>query len=293
MADSRLPPEVFEDTQAEINPYEITDLIWNLIEPYFAKKYNVEIKEAYPDKEVVRPTIVAMVQKRTPGRENSKIHGKGYNFAKFLKTTPDGYVHEVHIQQQEITLEYTVYAISTAEVKRIAWDLERAVLEVVGILQKDIEGFQLFFEQQTPDTSMLWRKQDELIKRTIRFKVLLPVKFVRVVPELRYIDIVENWGVLAVTEELVRSSSEKTYYLSLDEGTNLLNIKFVYIKDADYPYEWIMLEKGTDFYVKRGSNNVLYIEWNDEYGRVPAVGDTFRVEYELSQRITHSSVRPT
>lgn len=293
MIDKSSNPNLLEDTQVEVNPYEITDKIWNLIEPYFTDKYNVRLTEAFPMEPVDRPTIVALIQKRTPGREGSKIHGKGHNFVRFLKKTPDGYLHELHVQQQELTIEYSVYANSTAEVKRIAWDLERAVLETVGILQKQIEGFQLTFDQQTLDSSMLWRQQDELIKRTIRFKALLPVQFTQTVPELRYIEIIDSWGPATVSGAVfTRSSSEKAFYISVRDGQRVVNVQNVFVKNTSYPYDWITLIKGTDVLIRRDSNNTVYFEWNDDYGKTPAIGDQFKVDYDLAQLVKGSTIKP-
>jgi hypothetical protein len=293
MIDKSSNPNLLEDTQVEVNPYEITDKIWNLIEPYFTDKYNVRLTEAFPTESVDRPTIVALIQKRTPGREGSKIHGKGHNFVRFLKKTPDGYLHELHVQQQELTIEYSVYANSTAEVKRIAWDLERAVLETVGILQKQIEGFQLTFDQQTLDSSMLWRQQDELIKRTIRFKALLPVQFTQTVPELRYIEIIDSWGPATVSGAVfTRSSSEKAFYISVRDGQRVVNVQNVFVKNTSYPYDWITLIKGTDVLIRRDSNNTVYFEWNDDYGKTPAIGDQFKVDYDLAQLVKGSTIKP-
>jgi hypothetical protein len=281
MIDKSSNPNLLEDTQVEVNPYEITDKIWNLIEPYFTDKYNVRLTEAFPTESVDRPTIVALIQKRTPGREGSKIHGKGHNFVRFLKKTPDGYLHELHVQQQELTIEYSVYANSTAEVKRIAWDLERAVLETVGILQKQIEGFQLTFDQQTLDSSMLWRQQDELIKRTIRFKALLPVQFTQTVPELRYIEIIDSWGPATVSGAVFTR-----------DGQRVVNVQNVFVKNTSYPYDWITLIKGTDVLIRRDSNNTVYFEWNDDYGKTPAIGDQFKVDYDLAQLVKGSTIKP-
>ena len=293
MIDKSSNPNLLEDTQVEVNPYEITDKIWNLIEPYFTDKYNVRLTEAFPTESVDRPTIVALIQKRTPGREGSKIHGKGHNFVRFLKKTPDGYLHELHVQQQELTIEYSVYANSTAEVKRIAWDLERAVLETVGILQKQIEGFQLTFDQQTLDSSMLWRQQDELIKRTIRFKALLPVQFTQTVPELRYIEIIDSWGPATVSGAVfTRSSSEKAFYISVRDGQRVVNVQNVFVKNTSYPYDWITLIKGTDVLIRRDSNNTVYFEWNEDYGKTPAIGDQFKVDYDLAQLVKGSTIKP-
>lgn len=292
MLDKFTTPNLLDDTQVETNPYEITDKIWSLIEPYFKNKYNVNLTEAFPTVQVDRPTIVALIQKRTPGRENSKIHGKGHNFVKFVKTTPDGYVHELHVQQQELILEYSVYANSTAEVKRIAWDLERAVLETVGILQQQIDGFQLMFDQQTMDSSMLWRSQDELIRRTIRFKVLLPVQFTKVVSELRYIEIIESWGPAAVSGAVfTRSSSEKAFYIDVKDKQKVIGVDAVFLKNATYPYDWVALINGTDFTLKRDYNNLTYLEWNDDYGKTPTIGEQFKVNYTLTQLMKGSTIK--
>lgn len=286
-------PNSLGDTQGEVNPYEITDKIWNLIEEYFIDKYNIEYKEAFPQKEVTKSTIICYVQKRTPGRENSKIHGKGSNFTKFLKRSPDGYVHEIHTQQQELTLEYIVYANSTAEVKRIAWDLERAILETVGVLQGQIEGFQLWFDQQTPDSSMLWGRQDELIKRTLRFKALLPIKFTKLVPELRYIELIETWGAKSVSGSVfIRSSSSKTFNIEVNAGQKVVSIRNVYMKKATYPYEWEALTSNTDFTLKRNADQSVFLEWNDDYGKTPTVGEQFRLDYDLSHIIKGSTIKP-
>lgn len=291
MLDKKELPSALEDTQVDVNPYEVTDKIWALIEDYFKNKYDVELSEAYPSKIVTRPTIVCLVQNRTPGRQGSKIHGKGSNFLKFLKTSPDGYVHELHVQQQELTIEYSIYTVSTAEVKRIAWDLERAVLETVGVLQNEIEGFQLYFEQQTMDSSMLWKQQDELVKRTIKFRALLPVKFVKLVPELRFIEKIESWGSQGINGTVfTRTSSDKNFLIPTVSGQIVTNINFVYVQDTEYPYNWDALERGTDWFMRKNDQQSMYLEWNDEYGKVPTTGQTFRVDYNVARRTIQSNV---
>lgn len=293
MIDKSAIPSRLEDTQVEVNPYELTDKIWEHIAEYFESKYDVELAESYPSSKVTKPTIVAFIVKRTPGREGSKINGKGSNFAKFLKKSPDGYVHELHVQQQELIIEYSVYATSSAEVKRLAWDLERAVLETVGILQNQIEGFQMFLELQTVDSSVLWKQQDELVKRSIRFKALLPVQFTKLVPELRYIDIIETWGTVCTSGTVfTRSSSEKTFNISVDTGQRVTGVRNAYLKSQTYPYQWEALELNTDYFLKRDKDNLVYIEWNDEYGRVPSVGTEFRLDYDLAQLVKGSTIRP-
>lgn len=284
-----LKPEQIEDSLSDFNPYDVPNMIWELIEPYF-ERYKVEITDSYPTKNVTRPTITWAVIKRTPGREGSKIHGKGSNFAKFLKVTSEGYVHERHIQQQQILIEYTIFATSTSQVEKIAWDLERAVLETVGVLQERLEGFQLVFDQQTPDSSMLWRQQDELIKRTIRFSALVPVPYTLLVPELRFIEIVESWGRLAVDNTvLTRNSSDKKYYITVDDGQRVVNISQIYLEAND---GWKALELGTDFNLRKDSNQLLYIEWNDDFGKVPTVGQEFRVDYEITQLVKGHTITP-
>ncbi len=293
MIDKKEYPASLEDTSVEVNPYEITDKIWSLIESYFTDKYNVEVTEMYPRSEVNKPTIVAKIQRRTPGRESSKIHGKGANFVKFLKKTADGFVHELHVQQQELVLEYTVFATSTAEVKRIAWDLERAIIEAIGVLQDQISGFQMYFEQQIQDSSFMWRQQDELIQRTLRFRVLLPVQFVKVVPELRFIDIVETWGPVNISGSvLTRTSSDKTFTLDVRAGQKPVAVKNIFVKASTHPYYWEALIQGTDFFVRRDGNHSLYVEWNDDFGRTPSVGAEFRVDYELAQLMRQNSIKP-
>lgn len=293
MLDNSKVPNQLEDTQVDVNPYEITDKIWALLEGYFEQKYNAELTELFPSKPVTRPTIVCNIVRRTPGREGSRIHGKGHNFVKFLKKDINGYIHELHVQQQEVIIEYSVFSPSTAEVKKLAWDLERAVLETVGILQQTIEGFQMYFEQQIVDSSMLWRQQDELVRRTIRFKALIPVKFTKLVPELRFIDLNQYWGSFPFRNEtFVRDSSSKTYYVTPSSGQVVSNIDCVFVKDTAYPYEWIPLVYNTDYVVKKDSSQIAYIEWNDDFGRVPSVGETFRIDYDVMQLVKSSSIKP-
>lgn len=289
MWDSRNPQDV-EDSQVEVNPYQLTDMIWDLISPYFQSKYDVELTEAFPATEVTKPTIVSLITKRVPGMQNSKRHGRGHNFVKFLGTSIDGYVHELWVQTQEITIEYMVYATSTAEVKNIAWDLERAVLECVGVLQEKIEGFQLSFEQQTVDSSMLWRKQDELIKRSIRFKADLPVKIVKLVPETRTIDIIEGWSMAASSLVINRDSSSQYYDLPLADNKRVIKITHVFVKEETDPFAWTPLVVGTDYFIRTKDDNTLYLEWNDEYGKVPSMGDEFRIDYHLSHQIRGRTV---
>jgi len=281
-------PNSIDDSQAEVNPYEIPDLIWGLIEEQFKTEYSVDITESFPNEVVSKPTIVVTVLRRTPGKEGSKLTGKGANYAKYIKTTPEGLVHEAYIQYQQMIIEYSIYAITTAEVKRIAWDLERAVLETVGILQQQIEGFQMHFDQQTADSSLFYRQQDELVKRTIRFSVLVPVKLVRLKKETRSIEVNTRMGRQPVINSShIRETSEKAYKEISDTGY-VSCISNVFLEKDN---EWVQLKNGTDYYVRRNTNGSVYIEWNDDFGNVPSVGDEFRIDYELSIRIESKNIR--
>jgi hypothetical protein len=288
MLDKTRNPKEVEDSLADVNPYEFPDLIWSLIESYF-DKYKVDISENHPTKMVSKPTVVWTTIQRTPGREGSKVNGRGSSFAKFLKVTPEGFVHELHQQQQTMILEYSVYAPSSALVKRIAWDLERAVLETVGVLQDRIEGLQLTFQQQTPDSSLLMRQQDEIIRRTVRFEVLIPVKFVRLVPELRTIELIENWGQVGKNGQFNRESSDKQFYVPAELGQRVTNVRQIYLNGNS---GWKALEVGVDYWLRKDADQITYIEWNDNYGNVPQVGQDFKVEYDIVQLVKISNIKP-
>ncbi len=281
-------PNSIEDSQADLNPYEVPDMIWSLIEEQFRTKYDVDITEAFPNEVVTKPTIVVTVIRRTPGKEGSKLTGKGANYAKFIKTTPEGLVHEAFIQYQQMLLEYSIYAITTAEVKRIAWDLERAVLETVGILQKTIEGFQMHFDQQTADSSLFYRQQDELVKRTIRFSVLVPVKFVRLKQETRFIEVNTYMGRQPVINSSHTRLTSDWEYKEISDTGYVSTISNVFVERDS---EWIQLKVGTDYFIRRNRDGSIYFEWNDDFGNVPIVGEEFRIDYELSLRVESRNIR--
>jgi hypothetical protein len=288
MIDETSLPQNLDDTQASLNPYSVPAKIWNHLEEYFKTKYNVEYVDAYPQQQVIRPTITWGTAQRNPGSNDGKAHSRGENFTSFLPNTPDGLSVEVYTQQHTAIYEFIVFAISTAQTEQIAWDLERAIVETTGIIQAECPGFQLVFEQQSADSSMLWRQSDDMIKRTIRFKGIIPVRFTRLVPEMRFIQFQERWGSTTTYGEFIRGSSESIQYIPTDVTVQVTNISRVYILSNN---SWVPLEISKDYILRKDSNQITYLEWQDKYGRTPSVGTQWAADYEIAAFIGSRNIR--
>lgn len=283
------PPEFYTDTQATLNPYEVPRKLWSILQPYFEKKYNVEISDSFPQKLVDKNIIVWNIFRKIPGGGKfGRTNSQGANFTRFLPYTPDGMVQEMYTHLQTVWYDFSVFSYSTEVVEQLAWDLELAVLEVAGILQAEYPGLILTFAEQMTDTTLTWKSQDELIRRVIRFRAEVPIRFVRLVPELRYIEVKERIGrVPTIQKLLTRTTAASTYYVPVQGSEEVVEIYNVYMPSSN-GLEGLI--KDTDYYVKYDSNQIAYIEWNDEFGRVPAVGEEFRVDYSLAGRINIRTV---
>lgn len=91
---------------------------------------------------------------------------------------------------------------------------------------------------------------------------------------------------------LSRTSSEKVFYIDVDTGQKVSNIRNVYLKSGTYPYSWEALAGGIDFYTKKDTDQVLYLEWNDEYGKTPSIGQNFRIDYDLVHLVKGQNIKP-
>lgn len=276
MATAQITPE---DAQANINPYKVPAMIWDLISTYFVSKYKIKVSDLDPQTPVDGVTVVWRVFRRTPGRVGSSIHGKGPNFTGYRTKDEDGNLVSVFTQTQTVLIEYMVYGTSTDEVESVAWDLENAVLETEGEIQKVLGGFQISFDQQTIDTSLSWRQQDDLVIRTVRFEALIQVKYLKSSPSLRSVYLTKIFGRLRLDQQrFTRDTSNTKFYIPVDDDQTVLSVLQVYAISGTTRKPLIMK---TDYYVDADSEGV-YLEWIDDYGVTPGVGEDFIVDYEIA-----------
>lgn len=282
-------PSLYPDTQATIAPHEVPKKLWELLQPYFENKYNIEFSNSFPQKLVSKNVIAWSIFRRIPGGGKfGRANSQGANFTRFLPMTPDGMVQELYTHLQTVWYDFYVFSTSTEAVEQITWDLELAILEVSGMLQKDYPGLIMTFAEQMTDAHLTWKSQDEIMQRVLRFRAEVPIRFVRLVPELRMIEIKERIGSNPMLQKLfTRTASDSTFYIPVDPFQEVLSIEFVYLPSSN-GLEGLL--KDTDYYVKYDRNQIAYIEWNDEFGRVPAVGDEFRVDYLLAGKINTRTI---
>lgn len=274
-------PSKVTDSSSDVSPYEIPRLIWSLIETYFEGNYGVEVKSQFPSSPVQKPTIVWNIFKRTPGAVGKSRHGTGPSYLTVKEVDQQGFVHMIFVQTQTVYYDYSVFAPDASMAEDIIWDLERAILETVGIIQQKYTGFSMVFDSQQKDSSLIGRQQDDLISRHIRFHCVLPIRYGVVKPAVRHIYLDEKWGRQAQFNKLfLRTSSEPTFTIPVSSGQYVVNIKAVSLRDSND--EWVDLSRGTDYLIKKDANDQCYIEWKDEFGRTPALNEQFRIDYDIA-----------
>jgi len=274
-----------EHSDAYPSPYDLPKLIWDKIESYF-HKYRVEVRESKPQSGVEGPVIVWDILSRVPGRDNSSAHGRGPSHSSFRTITVDGKVIEELFQIHTVTYRYKIYSVSSEIANQIAWDLERLLPQGAGIAgrQDNIPGIQLNFLRQTSQeedrTSMT---QDDLVVRNLLFTGQVPVFYRRELPTMRALMVHTHVGrVLTSTGRQTRSSSDSDYYIDVDSGQTVVGIFAVFKLACATVQEDSCLTPGADYKVLKDDNGTLYIQWDDTYGNVPALGQDFRVEYFVS-----------
>jgi hypothetical protein len=284
-----LTPDQIQDSQSDVNPAHIPKMIWMYLEPYFTKTYDLNYVDAFPDKAVDRPTITwRMFHCKPGGGERGVMHSRGPTFSGTKKITPEGSVIEEYRQQFMVTYEFAVFGTSNAQVDDIAWDLHNGVLQTVGLMQEQLTGFTCSFLEQIGDSTLLWRAQDELMIRTLRFICTVPVRYSRVLPQLRFFHkTIQSGRMFVQGSRVTRTDSDPIYYVPVDEDKKVVGIVAIFLMTTSNLQP---LLQGTDYQVLKDEDNEVYIRWEDDYGKVPAVGEDFRVDYEVSQIITSSDV---
>lgn len=276
MLDRRNTPDAVADSFATVNPYLIPAMIWSMIEDYFKNKYQVQIVENFPEDDVTRPAIVWYVHRRIPGGSKSgKFQVRGPGFSHYLGITPDGMVQEVEKQEQRAIIHFQVYAATNALADAIAWDLEQAILMSVGPLQEKIPGFTLTFIEQLVDSSLRFRNQTALVLRTLAFEASFYVQYLRLSKALTSIEVHPKFGPIVKQLSLVRESDSREFRLPLfDVRAKISDVTEVTLERNG---RLVTLERDVDYYVRTDENGILYIEWEDDHGITPAVGEGFKV----------------
>jgi hypothetical protein len=278
------------DSRADINPNLLGQYVYEYIGPYFKQKYGLQYVEQYPKERVTTPSITWRVYKRVPGGgKHGVAQARGASFSRTNSTDEYGNVIEDHKQQHQIVMEYAIFGTSSDEVDNIAWDLENAIVDCEGILQRKIEGFGLSFDQMLGDSNLSWRDQDDLNVRTLRFTFLVPVRYRVVIPQLKEIILQTNVGLYRnITTPQTRTASE---YFEITDVERVMEIASVLKQKAGsstvYP-----LYQGFDYQVVRNAETGnVKIKWLDQQGAPPDIGDLFVVEYLYSATASTTSQR--
>lgn len=273
---------LLEASDAYPSPYDVPKLLWSKIETYFSK-YGVDIRSSKPQEAVSRPVIVWEIDSRLPGRPDSKAHTRGPTHSSFRTITAEGNVVEELFQIHTVVYLYKIYSSSSEIADDVAWDLERLLPQAAGIVgrQENIPGLQLNFLRQRPqEEDRTGLTQDDLVVRNLRFIGQVPVFYRKEHPSMRAVQVTTHVGrKLTSTGRLTRTASSSDHYISVDSGQTVVGIFAVFKLACATVTGDTMLTPGVDYHVKRDDDNLLYIQWDDTYGNVPAVGQDFRVEY--------------
>ena len=264
-----------------LNPYSIPRRLWDFIEPILSKKFQVKVFEVLPQEKMGEPFILWKIRKRTPG-DNGYRSQTGPKSSANLNTTQDGLAVQEYVQYYTILYDWVVGASSSLVADELAWTLELLLQYANTILKAEHPGLTFMFAEQGEDHSFLYRAQDEIILRVITFKAVIPVRSIRTFPELKGISLERRLG-LNYTDYLdTRATTSSVYYPPVETGEIILNISAIslYLNNEE---EFLYLD--VDYCVKTDDKvNGIYVEWKDELGRPPQVGENFKVYYTLGNR---------
>ena len=284
--------ELPEDSRSDLNPYLIGHYIYGVIAPYFIEHYNLQYHESYPKDKVESPAITWRVYRRTPGGgKHGLAKAKGESYSRTDSVDEFGQVTESHKQEQMVVLEFAVFGTASDEVDQIAWDLENAIKDSEGVLQRTIEGFSLAFSEQVGASGMSWRIQDDLNVRTLRFTILFPVRYKVIVTQLREIIFKGMAGSISTRKAFTRTSSDKLFTIPTDDSTVVTSIAGI-SKQPSGSAAVYELYAGVDYQITESSvDGSLKIRWLDTQGAPPNVGDMFVVDYCYSKVVDYKNMR--
>lgn len=283
--DSGSGPEKNLDAGRSLKPYEVPELIWKLVGPYFEGKYGVEFTQTRPIKPVVRPTVVWGIERRYPGQGTNRVlNAKGANFSHYMpKLTEEGYAVGVWTQIQTVIYSFAVFGTSAAEANEVMSDLEQALLESEGPIKKEYPEFTLTFQEQSADISTLVsRTQDETISRILLFQATIPVKYKRLEPVGRNLRMEISVGKTPERQRVKRLNNSSTYYLTVSAGSRVRSIVGVWVSRNG---EETLLKENVDYFVRKDGTGTVHIEWNLDYGLVPAVDEDFYVAFTTERTV--------
>lgn len=276
------PLEEIRQTLTNVAPHEVPQRMWSLLETYFEGKYKVQVSDTFPWEPVSQPTIVWRILKRKPGGGKEGIlQSRGPSYSHKRGTDGSGLVHEIHTQTFKVTYEFSIFAPSGAEADKFAWDLEQALWQLIGRIQEALPGFAMSFSEQLGESSMALAKQESILVRTLRYEAVVPVRYEELIPELRQVEVyMKVGGILKENVRFIRETSSTRFDIPVEDGDAL---KLVYRIILDPGTGLKPLVEGTDYKIRTDpETGILYIEWLEDFGLVPAVGESFLVNYELT-----------
>lgn len=275
------------DSAAEINPFKLPTLVWQLIEPYFSKDRRVDFLRIFPDpgQELDKPAISIRVARMRPGSPGGGA-GEGVTGSRGPtyehRSRPDGSGEVTETSQQvlNLTLDAAVFGSSQDQADDLAWDLFNALYDVVPILQGMVPGLAMAWSQ-AGEPAVPWRDQDKLKVRFLRYELRLPVRRKTVLPELRQILFEEVGGAVLETKKLcTRTSDEITFKVPVESGYRVTDIISIFLKQNE---SLKPLEEHVDYVLRLEDDRSVTIEWIDGPGLTPDPdGGEFVVDFQYA-----------
>ena len=286
MATANFPEELgqrFKNSLTNVSPYEVPAIMWGFIEKYFVERYKLKLTKTRPQTQVEGPVIAWRIFRRVPGAGKDKVlNARGPNYSHTESVDRAGFVNTIHTQHHTVYYEFTVYGTSNEEADHIAWDLENALYQVIGLMQEAVPGFHMSFDQQLSDSDLSWKAQDDLMVRSMRWEAVVPVRYTELVEELRRVHVDLQLG--SVTQraiKFIRTSSSTRFDIPVESGYTLLKIHEITLGNNTGLKTLVL---NVDYEVLNDDvTKIPYISWNDDYGLTPIVNQEFRVDYEVGK----------
>lgn len=273
------------DTLVDLNPYQYVQKIWEVVNPYL-EKYNVEFTRYHGSIEITRPTIVWLIS-RVPSDSITKHGSLGANEWSSLGSVEGKEI----VAKSRTVLMYITFIIAGAQgalLDDLCWDFENALESASPNLKEFNPANNMVLERVNTLRPSLWNLATTVQGYELEVKCILRLRSIQQMQRVNAVHINEIVRAGISYEVLTREDDTEaslSVYLSPNAGLRVTNIGGVYLYlDNSQPDDSTAEELivNTDYTVhKDPETQNLYLKW-DTLGKIPAVGDSFKVVYQVS-----------
>jgi hypothetical protein len=263
-----------------LNPFAVISELVSVIEPFIENKHKIKVSLENSAEKVESSKIVVAV-------ERLDVDHKSGEGGVPVSTDPKTATVKIsQIKWYRLNSRWTVFSQSLEEAYEYAWDLILSIENMSGPFATKHPGYNQKFIgiERTPLSSSNNQKLSSVI---IRFEHTVKVDFYQQSRALKGLQIVPMAPVSVVGRRIVRTNSENSFYLSMDNNKLVTSIHLITVSRNG---KRVVLRKGIDYEVGQQPDSLgVYIIWLED-GLAPVVNEEFQVDYEASHLVQAPSI---